>query len=332
MRWLTQRSWLTKHKRDEDGLMAITVTVLAVVMFVMVAFSVDVGSAAAITQSAQNSADAAALAVATDCSLTGSPSSIAPYLTKGQVPATDGTGMVPACDSGGTGAVTVSVSRTMDWTFGRLIPGGGLTTYTKTRAGTAKWGALGSSTGTLFPITISTCAFTTQFNVKVTLHSHYTPACPNPAGQFGFIRGGCTSQPQTIVGGQTLPGTTGNNLLGTGCTEGNLNKMLNTDVLVPVWDTATGSGANAQYHIQAYAVFHLTGWSTNGNTFGVAVSPPPATLGKQCDASGDGGTNEHDNTPCIRGIFKGFSTQTGTVVPGLACMDNILACLVYLDH
>lgn len=314
MRWLTQR-WLTAHRHGEDGLMAITVTVLAVVMFVMIALSVDVGSAAAITQDAQNSADAAAVAVATDCANTGNPSSVAPYLTTGQVSSP----MVPSC---GSGTVTVTVSRTNNWTFGKLV---GLTNYTKSRTAIAKWGALGSDTGT-FPITISTCAFTIQFNVKVTLHSHNTAGCSNPAGQFGFINGGCTSQ--TIVAGQTLSGTTGNNLQGTGCTEASLNALLNTDVLVPVWDTATGTGANARYHILAYAVFHLTGWSTNGSTAGA----PPSTLAKQCDSSGDGGTNEHDNTPCIRGIFKGFSTQTGTVVPGLSCQSNILACFVYLSR
>jgi hypothetical protein len=315
MWWLTERNWSTRHKGADDGLMAITVTVLAVVMFVMVAFSVDVGSAAAITQSAQNSADAAALAVATDCARTGNPSSVAPYLTNGQVPAT----MVPGC---GNGAVTVSVSRTMSWTFGKLV---GLTTYTQTRKAIANWGALASSTGTLFPITIGTCAFTSAFNVKITLHSHSVAGCSNPSGQFGFIQGGCTSQPQTIVAGQWLPGTTGNNLNGTGCTEASLNAMLNTDVLVPVWDSQTGQGSGAQYHILAYAVFHLTGWSTNGNSYGVG-----GTLGKQCDSSGDGGTNEHDNTPCIRGVFKGYSTQTGKIVPGVTCEDNILACVVYL--
>jgi hypothetical protein len=312
MRWLTQR-WLTKHRHGEDGLMAITVTVLAVVMFVMIAFSVDVGSAAAITQDAQNSADAAAVAVATDCANAGIPSSVGPYLTKDQVSPT----MVPSC---GNGTVTVTVSRTNNWTFGKLI---GLTNYTKSRTAIAEWGALGSDTG-VFPITISTCAFTIHFGLPaVTLHSHNTAGCANPAGQFGFINGGCTNQ--TIVAGQFLSGTTGNNLVGTGCTTASLNALLNTSVLVPVWNTATGSGANAQYHILAYAVFYLTGWSTNGNSAG-------GTLGKQCDSSGDGGTNEHDNTPCIRGIFKGFSTQTGTVVPGLACQNNILACFVYLKH
>jgi hypothetical protein len=315
MRRLTRHNWSTRRKGGDEGLVAITVTVLAAFMLLMVAFAVDVGSAVAITRSAQNSADAAALSVATDCAWTGSPSSVAPYLTNGQV----ADAMTPACDSGGTGAVEVTVSRTHEWTFGKLV---GLDTYTKSRAATAKWGALGSSTG-IFPITISTCAFTMAFDITVTLHSHDTATCSNPAGQFGFIKNGCVNQ--TIAAGQYLPGTTGNNLNGTGCSTASMNAMLNTDVLVPVWDSATGQGANAQYHILSYAVFHLTGWSTNGNNHG-------GTLGKQCDSSADGGTDEHDNTPCIRGVFKGFTTQSGSVVPGLACRDNILACVVYLDH
>jgi Flp pilus assembly protein TadG len=304
---------MRRLKRDDRGVMAILTVLVAGVVMTFVAFGTDVGTAVSIARQAQNSADAAALAVATDCSAGNTPAALTTYTKPGQVPTSTG------CNSG---TVTVTVSKTQPTTFGRLA---GLTSYTKTRSATAKWGALGSQTG-VFPITVSTCAFTIQFNVKVTLHSHNTAGCSNPAGQFGFISGGCVSQ--TVVAGEYLGGTTGNNLNGTGCTETSLNAMLNTDVLVPVWDSATGQGASAQYHILAYAVFHLTGWSTNGNSAGA----PPSTLGKQCDASGDGGTNEHDNTPCIRGIFKGFTTQSGTVVPGLACKDNLLACQVYLDH
>ena len=194
--------------------------------------------------------------------------------------------------------------------------------YTVDRSATAKWGALGSGTA-IFPLTIGTCAFTISFDVKVTLHSHAVPGCPNPSGQFGFVENGCTTR--TITADQTIPGTTGNNLVGTGCTEAALNALVGTDVLIPVWDSAGGTGSNATYHIKAFAIFHLTGWSTNGNNAG-------GTLNKQCDASADGGVDEADNTPCIRGIFKGLTTQTGTVVPGLSCRDNILACFVYLDE
>jgi Flp pilus assembly protein TadG len=314
MWWLTQRNWSTRHKGSEDGLMAITVTVLAVVMFVMVAFSVDVGSAVAIARSAQNSADAAALAVATDCARTGSPSSVAPYLTNGQVPAA----LVPACNSGGTGAVTVTVSRTKDWTFGKLV---GLTTYTKSRSATAKWGQLSSATD-LFPITVGSCSFVgLALNVKVTLHSYAVPGCSTPSGNFGFIAGGCTTQ--TIAAPGTLSGTTGNNLVGTGCPS--LDPYIGRDVLVPVWDTEASGGTNGTYHIYVYALFHLTGWSTQGNNHG-------GTLGSQCDASSDGGVNEHMNKPCVRGFFKGFTTQQGAT-NGVPCVSSaFFSCFVYLDH
>jgi len=301
---------LNRHRRDDDGVVAITVTILAAVLLVMAAFSVDIGSAVAIARSAQNSADAAALAIATDCSRGAGASSPTPYLTNGQTATSTG------CNGG---SVTATVRRTKEWTLGKLV---GLGSYTKTRQATAKWGALGSATGT-FPITIGTCAFTIQFNIKVTLHSYAVPGCPNPSGQFGFIQGGCTSQ--TIVAGATIPGTTGNNLVGTGCNEASLNALLGKDVLIPVWDTAGGTGSNATYHVLAFAIFNFTGWSTNGTSAG-------GTLKKQCDASADGGTNENVNKPCVRGVFKGFTTQTGTVVPGLPCKENILACFVYLDR
>jgi hypothetical protein len=105
---------------------------------------------------------------------------------------------------------------------------------------------------------------------------------------------------------------------------------LNTDILVPVWNSQAGTGSGATYHVLAYAIFRLTGWSTNGG------SNHGGTLQAQCDGTADGdpvlpaGTDK--NKPCIRGIFKGFTTQTGTIVPGLSCKDNILACFVYLDH
>jgi hypothetical protein len=217
----------------------------------------------------------------------------------------------------------VTVNKTVNYSLAQIL---GKSSDDVHRSATAKWGALGSSTG-LFPITIGTCAFTMAFNVPVTLHSYAVPGCPNPSGQFGFIAGGCNSQ--TIVAGQNIPGTTGNNLLGTGCTEASLNALLGTDVLIPVWDTAAGTGSNATYHVLAYAIFRLTGWSTQGNN-------AAGTLKKQCDATADGDpvlpAAADKNKPCVRGVFKGFTTQTGTVVTGLACRDNILACYVYLDH
>jgi hypothetical protein len=311
---------MTQH--GDDGLATIFFVMLMVVMVGAMSLAIDGGNIFSNKQSDQNGADAAAMAIALSCANNG-PCTTAvgqPYINPaGSTPGRSGQTLSA---SFATGEVTATVTKVVDTTFGSAI---GVDQGTTQRSATAKWGALGSATNK-FPITISTCAFTIQFNVPVTLHSHNTAGCSNPAGQFGFINGGCTNQ--TIVAGQYLSGTTGNNLQGTGCSTASLDALLGTDVLVPVWDSATGQGSGAQYHVLAYAVFHLTGWSTNGNSFG----SPPSTLGKQCDSSGDGGTAENDNTPCIRGVFKGFATQAGAVVPGLSCNNNLLVCFVYLDH
>jgi hypothetical protein len=304
-------------QQDDRGVATIAVICVLTVMLGVAAVALDGGKIIMARRSAQNSADAAALAIATDCSRTGSPSSPAPYLkvSYGESAAT------PGC---GGGTVTVTVNKTVHYSLAQVL---GKTSDLVHRSATAKWGALGSSTG-LFPLTIGTCAFTSAFNVKITLHSYAVPGCPNPSGQFGFISNGCNNQ--TVVAGQDLPGTTGNNLVGTGCNEASLQALLGKEILVPVWNSQAGTGSNATYHVLAYAIFLLTGWSTNGG------SNHGGTLQAQCDGTADGDpvlpAGPDKNKPCIRGIFKGFTTQTGTIVPGLACKDNILACFVYLDH
>ena len=116
---------LTQH--DDDGLIAITVTVLAAVLLVMASFAVDIGSAVAVARSAQSSADAVALAVATDCARGAGASAATPIAT--------------SMRTGSPVAVVAARwwrrrSRTEDWTIGKLV---GLGDYTKTRTATAKW-------------------------------------------------------------------------------------------------------------------------------------------------------------------------------------------------
>jgi len=41
---------------------------------------------------------------------------------------------------------------------------------------------------------------------------------------------------------------------------------MQTELLFPVYDTLTGSGSNATYHIIAWVGFHLTGFEAQGNT------------------------------------------------------------------
>ena len=97
-------------------------------------------------------------------------------------------------------------------------------------------------------------------------------------------------------------------------------------MLVPVWDqNITTCGFT--YCLSTFALFRMTGWSGNGNTFGST-----GTLGKQCNATADGGLDFAENTPCIRGVFKKFTSQSGTFGPGACNTATVLfVCRVYLS-
>ena len=76
---------------------------------------------------------------------------------------------------------------------------------------------------------------------------------------------GCFAQqscPTTVLGDYGAPGA------------GNMKKVvdkvhdnwLNQDILLPIYDSGSGSGAGFQYHIIGFAAFHLTGASAGGNS------------------------------------------------------------------
>jgi hypothetical protein len=45
-----------------------------------------------------------------------------------------------------------------------------------------------------------------------------------------------------------------------------LTARMNTDLLFPVYDTLTGSGSNAVYHVVGWVGFHLTGFTASGSS------------------------------------------------------------------
>jgi hypothetical protein len=45
-----------------------------------------------------------------------------------------------------------------------------------------------------------------------------------------------------------------------------LEQRLNTNLLFPVYDTLSGSGSNAQYHVVGWVGFHITGHTANGSS------------------------------------------------------------------
>jgi hypothetical protein len=196
-----------------------------------------------------------------------------------------------------------------------------------TRQAIAKWSILNTATG-VFPITIATCAFSgLPFGQKVTFHAHDFGGCSNPSGQFGWTDIKCSAPTSVTVGtGFGIGGTTGNTPKS--CTDAQLDSFVGKDVLVPVWDPNVTS-CGKTYCLTTFALFRLTGWSGNGAAH---VGAPPSTLKKQCDASADGDLNYNENTPCIRGFFKMFTTETGQYGPGVCNTTTVLfACRVYLS-
>ncbi len=303
-------------RRDDRGLATIMVVLAMPALLMMASLVFDGARGLLAARQTQNSADAAALAKATDCANGNTGTDVSGYATNGTALAAAG------CDTTSATA-TASMSKNVVLAF---AAGGG--TKTVTRLATAKWSALTVANG-VFPITIATCAFQgLTFGQKVTLHAHNFGGCSNPSGQFGWTDINCSSPTQVTAGtGFGIGGTTGNTPKS--CTDAQLDSFLGKDVLVPVWDpTITTCGQT--YCLTTFAQFHLTGWTGNGAAHFNAR--PPGSLNKQCDASGDGDLNYHENTPCIRGYFVKFTQDGGQSSTGACNTSTVLfACRVYLS-
>ena len=115
-----------RRTSDRDrGAAAIFVVIALPVIIIGAAFAIDVGSYVLQARSAQNSADATALAVATDCALYGAPTAdYSPYRKDGQSISS------PTCVDG---EATIDVSKGVDNVLLRQSAG------TVDRSATAAW-------------------------------------------------------------------------------------------------------------------------------------------------------------------------------------------------
>jgi hypothetical protein len=165
---------------------------------------------------------------------------------------------------------------------------------------TATWSGL--KRATVIPLTIDKCEFTSAttggsvFGQPTVIGFHdgnafskadCTPSKPKKSGLdlpggYGWVEdedsepGDCNVTPTV---GEELKADTG--LPGTphAC---DLSKLLDTDILVPIFVGATGSGANGRYPLQGFGQFHLTGFyfsnKDKGSISGMALPcGPPAT-------------------------------------------------------
>jgi hypothetical protein len=285
---------LTQHDRDDHGVATIFVILAMGALLVGVAFATDVGRYVLEARSAQNSADATVLAVATDCARTGSPiADYSPYRK------TDQSINTPAC---GTGETTITVTTPI--TDGILLK---QSVGDVDRSATARWGTLG--TATTIPITISDCEFTqARLNGDTDIILYLDDTKPEsgcsslPGGFSQLINTDCAV---TVSASGTVPGDPGGDLnKQVACVTNPTAPALPHDVLIPMYDSAAcqaaGCNGHGPYPIVGFAAFRVTGYSFNGANY--------EGLGKKCP-------DETRGKYCIRGDFIKFTTSQGTPGP-----------------
>jgi hypothetical protein len=286
---------LTNHHRDDHGVATIFVVLAMTAMLVGVAFATDVGRYVLEARSAQNSADATVLAVATDCARTGSPiADYSPYRKADQ------SITAPTCGGGET-----SITVTTPISDGLLLK---RSAGAVDRSATAKWGTIG--TATTLPITIADCEWTPERleqAVDITLYfgdPKPQSGCSSLSGGFGQLVSSddCAV---TVSASGTVDGKTGSDLQ----KQVPCITPLPREVLIPVYDSQTcglqcATQGHGPYPIVGFAMFRVTGYSFNGSNYG-------GTLDKKCPEE-----KEHGNN-CIRGDFIKFVTSQGSPGPSI---------------
>jgi Flp pilus assembly protein TadG len=255
-----------------------------------VGIAVDVGVLYAERAQLQNGADAAALAIARDCSggACGNPTTSA--ATFANLNANDGAASVltPVVDLASVPhKVTVTSTTRVAGTnaaalahpFAALI---GATPTTVHATATAEWGSPNSSPVVL-PLAISYCEFRPSLDGTLQLIRYdQNLDCPSRDGHpipggFGWlaqVSGTCG----VVVDIDTarVPSTPGNsNSLPSGCSDV-FATLIGRTILVPIFDDASVTRPGAWYHLYGFAAFTVTGYKFSGNGGGLSLTDPAA--------------------------------------------------------
>jgi hypothetical protein len=282
-------------QQDDRGVATILVVLMIPVFLLFGALVFDGGRGIVARRQTQNAADAGALAKATDCAKGITTTNFASYQTDGAVLAN-----APTC---GSGTTTVSMKRNITFIF---QPGGGNADVI--RSATAKWGTIG--TATTVPITISNCEFsqvlldgTTDIIIYLDDAKPQSGCSSLPGGFSQLLNNSCAV---TITAGGTVAGDPGGDLQKqVTCLTNPTAPALPHDVFIAIYDAAAcqaaGCNGHGPYPILGFAMFHVTGYSFNGNK-------NDGTLGKKCP-------DETRGKYCIRGDFIRFVTSQGSPGP-----------------
>ena len=286
---------------DDRGVATIFLILAMTAILVGAALAIDVGRYVFEASSAQHSADATALAVATDCAMSGAPiADYSPYHKVSQEISP------PACDDAEAKA-TITVTTKVDQTFLNQSAG------EVRRSATARWGTLG--TATTIPITIAKCELPKAppgTSTEIIIHLPDTKTqtgCFSGPGGFGQLRKDEACRVK-VTANNTWPGDPGNDFV-------NVIPCISTlpiDLMIPVFDDEKcpekGCQGNGEYPIAGFAAFHLTGYSFFPRSGG-EVPDCDKAIGKNC----------------IKGFFTELVTSQGTQGPS----ENFGVSVIYLS-
>ena len=258
--------------RSERGASAVLVGILLVPLIGAAAISVDVGALYAERAQLQNSADAAALAVAADCAKGGCADTygVAGPFVDGN--ANDGASNATSITFPTATSVTVAVE-TLDAGAGDntikhpLAAVIGFDATTVHAQATAEWGA--PIAGKTLNLAIAECEFDratpqegaeSPIKMVISWHENQQKNCPgtNPEGGFGWLVGtDCeTTYDLSATGELWVSGEPG---LDAEC---DLADYLDKTVLIPIYADIDGVGSGTKFLITGFAAFTITGFKT----------------------------------------------------------------------
>ena len=313
--------------RDDAGVATIFVVTALPVLVLFAALVLDGGRAYIARRETQNSADAAALAMATDCAM-GLPSCVSgadttagnyKRSTTQRSSITDETVVASDtyCDKD-KGFCKATMQQSIGFIF---APGGGAVT----RSGIARWGGIRAAS-VPSPITIAACEWDADMlpataDVEFFLDDPQKKiGCSSPTGGFSLLRATrdaqrdeCITKPvQDASGDWTIagrPGTPQRQIAD--CLDKILDKPNAADrtLLIPLYNDGLCGGrcsGNGDYPIEGYAMVLLKGYRLHPPTqlTRLPAGPPPAPSTDWCmkdmDVPADG---VEDNSECIIGDF-----------------------------
>ena len=271
MQRLTSRA--RRRLEGERGASAVVLALLLVPMLGFAAIAVDIGALYAERARLQVAADAAAIAVAQDCSRGNCGDMLATAQTLIRLNDPTGTAGQPVLSSDPL-SVTVTGGAPKEHWFAPVI---GHDSTQVSATATVGWGAPSQGTAVL-PLTFSYCAFEKQTKgaipsdeisqlIKLT-KTDDAPECHPKSGNqipggFGFVQTGSAGCGTASVIDGVLKSDNGESP-SAGCDPEDFASYLGTTVLLPIFDEAGGNGVHGWYRVYGYAAFRLTGYSFTG--------------------------------------------------------------------